>query len=206
MEDSKKSLQSIAHALVDVDDCVLVIIDIQQPFLNKYDNAKTQRLISRVSWLLGIAQYLEVPVVAMAEAIEKNGTLVPAIVDALPKDTKVFDKDYFGLHSNPEIMAALQRTGRKTAICVGMETDVCVMQTAIGLLEHGYRVMTLRDAVATTEWDEQIGMERMRDAGVMIGSVKSLFFEWMRSVSACRRLDNSRPDLRRQNRPSDLVL
>ena len=86
-----------------------------------------------------------------------------------------------------------------------METDVCVMHSAIGLLDHGYRVMVPRDAVATTEFDEAIGIERMRDAGVMIGSVKTVFFEWMRSVTGCRALDRAEPDLRGK-RPPDLIL
>jgi nicotinamidase-related amidase len=86
-----------------------------------------------------------------------------------------------------------------------METDVCVMQSAISLLENGFKVMALLDAVATTDWDEHVGIGRMRDAGVMIGSVKSLFYEWIRSVGIIDRLDARYPDLRKK-RPASLVL
>ena len=197
--------RSNAHSLIDRDDTVLVVIDIQQPFLDKYDRAKVQTLLSKVAWLIDIAKHLGIPVVAMAEAIAKNGTLVGPILNALPEGTRVHDKDAFGLHDNPAILAAVRQTGRNTAVCVGMETDVCVMHSAIGLLDHGYRVMVPRDAVATTEFDEAIGIERMRDAGVMIGSVKTVFFEWMRSVTGCRALDRAEPDLRGK-RPPDLIL
>jgi len=123
----------------------------------------------------------------------------------LPAGTRIHSKDAFGRAGNPEIMAALQATGRRTAVCVGMETDVCVAQTAIGLLGEGYRVVALRDAVATTDWDEEIGIGRMRDAGVIISSVKALYYEWLRGVSGCRRLDNIEPELKAA-RPANLVM
>lgn len=194
-----------SHALVDVADSVLVVIDIQDSFLNKYDNAKTQALLAKVAWLIKVAAVLDVPVVAMGEDLENVGPLNEAIAEALPEGTTVHNKDFFGLAGNPDILAALQATGRRTAVCVGMETDVCVAQTAIGLLDEGYRVIALTDAVATTEWDEAVGLGRMRDAGVMISSVKALYYEWVRSVSGCRRLDNMGPALRAA-RPANLVM
>jgi len=194
-----------SHALVDVADSVLVVIDIQDSFLNKYDDAKTQALLAKVAWLLKLAAVLEVPVVAMGEDIENVGPLHETVAAALPAGTVVHNKDFFGLAGNPEILAAVRATGRRTAVCVGMETDVCVAQSALGLLQEGYRVVALKDAVATTDWDEDIGLGRMRDAGVVISSVKALYYEWLRSVSGCRRLDNLGPALKAA-RPSNLVM
>ncbi|MBT6111711.1 MAG: isochorismatase family protein [Rhodospirillales bacterium] len=193
-------------SLVNVDDCVLVVIDIQDHFLNKYDQAKTQNLISNVVWLIQIAEHLDVPVVAMGEDIDHNGALNQTIQAALPKGTQVHDKDFFDLTSNPEIMAAVDATGRKTAVCVGMETDVCVAQSAINLLAAGYNVVTLRDAVASMDADEEVGLGRMRDAGVAISSVKALYYEWLRSVSRLVNLGNKVPELKTTLRPSGLVL
>lgn len=195
----------LRSSLVEVDDSVLVIIDIQDSFLNKYDNAKTQSLLSKVAWLIKAAGYLDVPVVAMAEDIPNVGPLNRTIQEALPDGVTVHSKDFFGLAGNPEILADLNGKGRKTAVCVGMETDVCVAQTAIGLLGEGYKVITLKDAVATTDWDEEIGLSRMREAGVAISSVKALYYEWVRSVSGCRRMDNIAPELE-SLRPHQLVM
>ena len=127
------------------------------------------------------------------------------VQEALPAGTQVHSKDFFGLAGNPEILAAVAATGRRTAVCVGMETDVCVAQTALGLAEKGYRVVALKDAVATTEADEEIGLSRMREAGVVVTSVKALYFEWLRSVSHCARLRNKAPELEAL-RPASLVL
>ena len=69
--DQRNLVRSNGHELIDVTSSVLLVIDIQQPFLNKYDRAKTQALISKVSWLIGVAAHLDVPIVAMAEDIDR---------------------------------------------------------------------------------------------------------------------------------------
>jgi len=196
---------AIQSSLIDVDDCVLVIIDMQDHFLNKYDRAKAQKVVANVAWLLRVAQHLDVPVVAMAEDIEHSGSLNRTIRDALPEGTRIHDKDFFGLTGNPEILAEVEASGRRTAICVGMETDVCVAQSALGIIGEGYKVVTLRDAVASMEADEEVGLGRMRDAGVAISSVKALYYEWLRSVSRTARLENKAPELE-EMRPATLVL
>ncbi|MCH9673142.1 MAG: isochorismatase family protein [Gammaproteobacteria bacterium] len=192
-------------SLIEVTDSVLVVIDIQDCFLNKFDNAKVEALLSKVGWLIKAAGHLDVPILAMAEDIANAGGLNEQIATALPEGTTVHDKNFFGLSANPEIFTALQKMGRGTAICVGTETDVCVAQTAIGLVDNGYRVVALQDAVATTDADEAIGIDRMRGAGVIISSVKALYYEWVRSVSGCRKLDNVAPDLKAA-RPASLIL
>ena len=85
--DQRNLVRSNGHELIDVTSSVLLVIDIQQPFLNKYDRAKTQALISKVSWLIGVAAHLDVPIVAMAEDIDRNGSLVGDVASALPNGT-----------------------------------------------------------------------------------------------------------------------
>lgn len=195
----------IQRSLVDVDDCVLLVIDIQNYFLQKYDRAKSQALVGKVVWLLNVARHLNVPVVAMAEDIERTGSLHTAIQDALPPGTQVHNKDFFGLAGNPKILADVQSRGRMTAVCVGVETDVCVAQSAIGLLGQGYKVVALQDAVASMDADEAVGLGRMRDAGVAISSVKALYYEWLRSVSRTQELKSKAPELEAL-RPETLTL
>ena len=88
----------------------------------------------KAAWLIQVAKHLSVPIIAMGEDIEKMGSLNQAILDVLPQDTKIYNKDYFGLASNPEIVMTVEVTGRKTAVLLGMETDVCVAQSALGLM------------------------------------------------------------------------
>jgi nicotinamidase-related amidase len=95
-------------------------------------------------------------------------------------------------------LAAVDKTGRKTAVLIGLETDVCVMHSAIGLLEHGYRVVVIADATGTPDPGQEVGLTRMRNAGAVIMNMKGLFYEWLRTVEAVSRFHKELPDMRGQ--------
>ncbi len=195
----------VKRRLVDVNDSVLIIIDIQDSFLSKYDRAATQAMVAKNVWLIQVARHLNVPIIAMAEDIANAGNLNQEIQAVLPKSGKIHSKDAFSLVDNPAIFADVKDSGRKTAILVGMETDVCVAQSALGLLENDYQVVAVQDAMLTTAADEIIGLQRMVEAGASICSVKSIYYEWIRSVSKAESLDVEAPHLR-TSRPSVLVM
>ena len=130
--------------LIDLSDSVLVVIDMQSKFFDKYETAPGRDVISRAAWLLRVAQLRGVPVLAMQE--EGVGPLCPEITAALPEGCQVHQKNTFGCADSPEILAAIRATGRGTAILVGVETDVCVAHSALGLMQAGLDVAVLRDA------------------------------------------------------------
>ena len=185
----------ISTGLIDVDDSLLVVIDVQDYFLAKYDEARSRDVVDRIVWLLQVAGALGVPVVAMAEDIPATGSLNTRVESALPPGIEIFNKDTFGLADNPDILAAVEAAHRRCAILVGMETDVCVAHSALGLLGRGYRVAVPRDAVLTTAAEQEIGLERMRGAGALIIAVKPLYYEWLRTVENARRLDLEHPEI-----------
>jgi nicotinamidase-related amidase len=196
----------IRKSLVRHDDSVLVVIDIQDSFLRKYDDSTGKHLLEKVVWLLKIAAGMNVPVVAMAEDIENTGNLNQSILNALPRETMVHNKNAFGLADNPEILADVEATRRNTAILVGTETDVCVAQSALGLMQCGYRVVVLKDAVATTAGDAETGLNRMRDAGAAISSVKAITYEWLRTVQKTTEFFDKFPELQAIELPGSLSL
>ena len=173
---------NIQQNLINADDSVLVVIDIQDHFLAKYDNAISQSLVEKAAWMVKLARVLNVPVVVMGEDIDNIGSVNQSILDALPDDIRVHNKNNFGLAGQPEILADVESTGRKTAVLIGMETDVCVAQSALGLMVNGYQVVVAKDAVATTIGGDEIGLNRMRDAGAVISSVKAIHYEWLRTA------------------------
>jgi nicotinamidase-related amidase len=115
----------------------LIVIDVQESFLMKYSAQERELLVSRIGWLVSVAAKLNVPIVAMAEDIARCGSVAPPIAEKLPPDTYIHNKMTFGLADNPDILATVKNTGRKTAILVGLETDVCVAHSALGLLQNG---------------------------------------------------------------------
>jgi nicotinamidase-related amidase len=160
----------------------LVVIDVQESFLKKLPTEEHELLVNRIGWMISVATRLNIPVIAMAEEIPNMGSVAPSIAEKFPKDTVIYDKMVFGLASDPEILGAVKKTGRKTAILVGIETDVCVAHSAIGLLENGFKVAVVADATDSPGTAHEVGLERMRGAGVLVTSVKSVYYEWLRTV------------------------
>src|SRR5215212_8508466 len=177
---------SIQRTLINADDSLLIVIDVQPPFLDKLPREDSQLLRNRICWLIGVAGWLHVPLVVTAEDIAREGGVDPQVARAMPAGVQAYNKMVFNLAADPAILAAVAQSGRKTAVLVGLETDVCVAHSALGLLGYGYQVAVVADATGSPGPAHGIGLERAIGAGALITSVKSLFYEWMRTVERAR--------------------
>lgn len=187
--------EKISHSLLDAEDSVLIIIDVQNAFLDKLPLQESERLVSRACWLIKVAQWKQIPIIATAEELDKE-PLASKLIQTLPVNTPIFNKLSFGLAHQTDILTSVQQSGRKTAVLIGLETDVCVAHSAIGLLDEGYRVAVVADATGSSEAAQLIGINRMQNAGAIVVSTKSLFYEWMRTVEMVNRFHVECPDMR----------
>jgi nicotinamidase-related amidase len=177
--------------LLDVGDSVLIAIDIQPHFVKKENPEENNPLLQRMCWVIKVANWLHVPIVVTAEDIPRTGSVCEEIARLLPPNAEIFNKIIFGLAAQTDILKAVQNTNRKTMVLIGYETDVCIMQSALGLLDLGYRVAVVADATGSPGNAHQIGLERIRRAGGIIVSAKSLYYEWIRTVEKSVEFDNS---------------
>jgi nicotinamidase-related amidase len=163
----------IAH-----DDCALIVIDAQPGFyppdLTDAERAAAARALDRAAWLVALARRLEVPVVVTEEEPEHNGPTDPRLAA-----TAAHVKPTFGLAGTPAILAAVPRPA---AVLVGFETDVCVYQSAVGLLDAGKQVLVVEDATFSPGEMHERGLARLRDAGARLTHAKALGYEWARTV------------------------
>jgi nicotinamidase-related amidase len=180
--------------LLDRDDSVLVVVDVQAGFLDKVDADTAADVVDRIRWLVLVARKLDIPVVVTEEEPDHNGPTAGPIVATLPPGTVRHVKPTFGLAGDPEILADVASTGRRSAVLVGLETDVCVAQSAIGLQEHGWHVSVVEDAVASPGPSHTQGLARLCTEGVSLLGVKAVAYDWLRTVAlATEVLDD--PDL-----------
>lgn len=168
--------------LLDAGDCVLVVIDAQDGFLRKLPQAEAAGLVDRIRWLCRLAGWLAVPVVVTEEEPEQNGATSGPVLGVLPPGTARHPKPVFDLTATPAILADVSREDRPTAVLCGLETDVCVAQSALGLLQHGRRVVVVEDAVAAPGSAHEQGLARLSRSGVELVGVKGLAYEWLRTV------------------------
>lgn len=161
--------------------CALVVVDIQEKLLPPI--FEKERLVRNSQLLIRLAGILQLPVLLTTQYCKGLGPVVAEIASLLPA-AKVMDKLEFSCFGSQEFSAALKALPGlcNTVLLCGMETHICVMQTALGALQHGYRVHVASDAVSSrTEWNWKIGLERMRDAGAVISSTEMMIYELLRS-------------------------
>ena len=136
-----------------------------------------------------VARLLDIPILATAEDVALDGPLIPELSTLLPTDSpSVFNKLSFGLYGQEDIRRAVDSSGRQSFVLVGLETDVCVAQSALGLQTAGYRVAVLEDACGSPPPNHAAGIARLRDAGITMTSVKGLYYEWVRDLATHRRV------------------
>ena len=156
------------------DEAVLVVIDLQERLLPVIDGA--ERVVHNAIRLLKGARLLEVPVLWTEQ--EKLGATVPAVRDALPMGASPIRKLTFNCLACAGFDAALGRLGRRTLILTGVETHICVLQTALAALEGGWAVHVVADATSSrAPLDREVALDRLRQAGAVVTTTETVLFE-----------------------------
>lgn len=160
------------------EECALAVIDIQEKLLPPI--WEKERMVRNSQVLIRLANLMNIPIVATTQNAKGLGQVIPEIASLLP-DKNPIDKLDFGCFGNGEFCSAVSRlAGRNTLLICGMETHICVLQTALGAMNQGLNVHVAADAVSSrTELNWNLGLERMRDAGAVISSTEMLTYELM---------------------------
>jgi nicotinamidase-related amidase len=172
--------EPIARRSLDADLCTLVVIDIQEKLLPAVMNR--DELVRNSRMLIRLATVLEIPTLLTTQYAHGLGATVPEIAELLPH-VKPLNKMEFGCFRGEEFRTALHEVPghRTTMLLCGMESHICVMQTALGALENGYMVHVASDAVGSrTDWNWRVGLERMESAGCVISSTEMMMYELLR--------------------------
>lgn len=157
------------------DDSFLVVIDMQQAFWNLVSDK--ERVLRAVQLLLKCAKPLGLPVIATEQNPTKVGGTLAAVSDLLA-GASVIPKMTFSCWAEPAFAAAVESLGRKTAILCGIETHVCLMETALDLIHAGYRVHLPADAVtARGDFNCRFAVDNIRAAGGIISTLEAVLFQ-----------------------------
>jgi nicotinamidase-related amidase len=171
-----------AWGLIDVNRSALVVIDISDPFLAKLPLSERKSVVDRATFLIRIARAMQMPLVVTAENSPPEKSVTQDIAALLPDGQKIYDKTVWNLAGQQDIRAAIDATNRTTFILVGLETGVCVAQSALGLKAAGYRAVVVEDATAPPPPHHEAGLRRIRDAGITVTTTKGLYYELVRDI------------------------
>ncbi len=174
----------IARQQLVPEQCALIVVDIQErlfpPIWQKEQMLRNSQLLIR------LAHVLKIPALVTTQYAKGLGNIVPEIASLLPECSPV-DKLMFSCFGSDQFCSMLKRLPgpRTTVLLCGMETHICVMQTALAALREGYLVHVAADAVSSrTELNWRIGLERMRAAGAVISSAEMMTYELLQSSGA----------------------
>jgi nicotinamidase-related amidase len=164
--------------------CALIVVDIQEKLLPPI--FQKEQLVRNAKLLIQAAGVLKIPAIVSTQYAKGLGGIVAEIASLLP-ETEAIDKHQFSCFGSEGFCTLLKRLpgNRNTLLLCGMESHICVAQTALAALREGYLVHIASDAVSSrTEWNWKIGLERMRAAGAVISSTEMIIYELMRSSSS----------------------
>ncbi len=168
----------IAH-----DQCFGAIIDVQDFFLAQVDKGLRAKLKTRIKQFARLLGHFRIPlVVTLERSVAHKGGLPKEIKKHLSEPADTFEKDFFDLTKEDEIAAHIARLKRKQAIVAGCETDVCVLQSCLGLLDLGYEVFLVEELLFSSSRNVDAAVARMQAEGAVLLSYKSLYYELVAAV------------------------
>jgi nicotinamidase-related amidase len=163
-----------------IQDTLLVLIDVQGKLAQIVDDR--DRVYHNIKILLRAAKTLGIPVIWTEQNPARMGRTVREIAGLLD-DQGCISKMSFSCWGEPRFAEAVAASGRRQLVLTGIETHVCVFQTARDLRAQGYEICIPRDAVSSRTADNrQVGLDLMRTAGAVITSVEAMLFELLGSA------------------------
>ena len=162
------------------EESVLVVVDVQDSLLDVIHGRDA--LVANCLLLCRSAATLDIPILATTQYAARLGPVQPEIAQTLSAAGMPgpIDKLTFSCAGSDDFAEALARTGRRQVVLCGVETHVCVSQTAHDLLASGLQVHVAADASSSRTLERhKLGMERIRDSGILPCASEAAVYEWL---------------------------
>ena len=159
---------------------LVLLVDMQERLVPAMADAAD--VTARCGILLRAAYELGVPILATEQYPKGLGSTIPALAEFA---TRRLEKVEFSAYANSAIKDELTRAGQPQIVLAGVEAHVCVLQTALELIDAGFQVFAVTDAVSSRRPDSrEVALHRIARAGATLITAEMALFEWLRSASA----------------------
>lgn len=168
-----------AVARLRTEETILLVVDVQEKLLPVIHHS--ERVEKNCALLLRAANQLQIPVLITEQYPERLGATSPSLRETAPHAQLISKLKFSACVEST--LAALAKFNRKTVLLCGIEAHVCVLQTALDLVEQGYSVFAARDAISSRAPENaEIGWQRMMRSGVLPTSTESAVFELLQEA------------------------
>ncbi len=157
-----------------------VVIDLQEKLIPHMSN-KEQILDKCLTMVKGL-RILQVPIVVTQQYTKGLGNTIKPINDAIGNFSYI-EKLTFSCYREPSFIKVMNRTGKRNVIIMGIESHVCILQTALDLLYNNFNPVVVIDAISSRKKEDmEIALWRMRDVGCIMTTTESILFELCRQA------------------------
>ena len=167
------------------DDALLLVIDVQDRLAAAMDDEERQAVGVNAVRLLNAAELFEIPVLVSEQYPRGLGPTIPSVAAAFPTGTAPLAKMAFSCVADETIRETIAATGRKQIMIAGIETHVCVYQTARDLVAAGYQVFVAADAVTSRSMlNKSIGLSLIEQSGAIVTTTEATLFDLLETAEA----------------------
>lgn len=163
-------------------ECCLLVIDPQERLMAHIHEAA--RVSRNIGLMLHLAAAMSIPVLACTQYKKGIGPFVPELAELLA-DKPCIDKTEFNALANPgmkRLFSALPASVHTLLLC-GVESHICVWQTAVGARQEGYEVQVVADAISSrTPENDAYGQQRLREIGAALAPAEMLIYEFLQKA------------------------
>lgn len=165
---------------LNAENSLVLIIDIQERLVGALDK---DIVVSKAVKVASAANALSIPVVVTEQYPKGLGNTVEPLKAVLPENTEIVEKTSFNALLEDGMKERIASYGKKQIVIFGIETHICVHQTAAALIEEGYEVYVIKDACASrNKYEFKQGIEAMQQNGVKVSCVEIALFEWLKGA------------------------
>lgn len=166
--------------MLEIENCSLVVVDVQGKLASLMFGRDA--LFKNIQILIKAAKLLDIPILCCRQCPAALGPTVPEIAELLT-DIQPIDKACFSCCGREKFVSSLDSFNRRQVLLTGIETHVCIYQTAADLLEKGFNVNVVADAVSSRTLDnKQTALSKMQAMGISISTTEMAVFELLKTA------------------------
>jgi isochorismate hydrolase len=167
---------------IEREEAVLIVIDVQEVLMKQMDPEMGKQVTQNIKILLNFAKEMAIPILITEQYPKGLGRTIPEIKNELGPNLPI-EKVTFSCCGVETFNEGLGRLKRNQVILIGIETHVCVLQTATDLIQKGYEVYVVADAVCSRKkLDWEIGLRWLEKKGAVIPTTEIIAFQLLKEA------------------------
>ncbi|PCJ62014.1 MAG: hypothetical protein COA79_04830 [Planctomycetota bacterium] len=164
--------------MIQEDDVIFILVDYQEKLIPAISNA--EKITSNIKILSEGLKILNIPIIVSEQYPQGLGSTVK---DLNLGDIKSFSKTSFSVFDEPSLKSEINQTDRQQVILAGIESHICVLQTALQMKKHGFEVFIAEECIGSrTDENKTNALERLKANNISITNIESIFFEIMQDA------------------------